>query len=519
MSHLPTGLLTVSLLLGSVLLVTPDAEAATAPAMAFGMDAASVPAQSAAGVKPDYGTMWIGPWTLSSGWGGPDNTLTALKNAGVTPAIHFYYWGDDISPRCVESGCWSSLHNTWKDRAHWKVLGDQLASHLNSRLGGAPAIVFLESEFNKAGISTYEPFDGYLAEMTYRLRGAYPNAVVVLGFGNWQSGDWGNFDRAAAASNMVGLQGMRGSTKDSWSSYNGIYDATLAGARKLQGLFHKPILLTDIALSSYTEPNYLGMQRDNLNKFFTGIGALRDAGVKGIVYRSWHNAPSASTANWYGEAERHWGLAYPGGAHKAAAKVWVDGVKAVRGGWTPTATSSSSAPSSSETFSAQFAPGSNVNEWWVEVKVTASGAPTKVDAKVGSGAWTALAKTSYGTWAKSFHAPKGSAVQFRAYDSAGHVAYSPTFTWMGATSGTASFAASFTAKAVGNDWWVETAVSSSSAIAKVDVQRNGGAWVALPKTSWGTWADDLHTPNGSQVKFRATSSTGATAYSPTYTWY
>jgi hypothetical protein len=513
MNPLPTGLLALFALLGSVLLVAPDAEAAAVPAVKFGMDAPGVSAQTAAGVKPDYASMWIGPWTLSSGWGGPDTTLSKLKAAGVTPAVHFYYWGDDISPTCVENGCWSKLHNTHKDRGKWNALGDQLAAHLDAKMQGAPAVIFLESEFNKRGISTYEPFDGYLAAMAYRLKGAYPNAIIVLGFGNWQSADWGTFDRAAAASTMVGLQAMRASTKDTSSAYNGLYDATLAGVRRLTGLFHKPILLTDVALSSYAEPGYLTMQRDNLQKFFTGLPALRDAGVRGMIYRSWGDASGMSTANYYGEAERHWGLAWSGGGHKPAAKVWVDGVKAVRAGTAPTTATSTSTASTSSGFTAQFTPTSNVNEWWVDVKVTTSATLTKVEAKVDSGPWTALTKTSYGTWAKSMHAPKGSTVTFRAWDSAGHAAYSPATTWM-----SPSFSATFTAKAVGNDWWVETAVKASSPISKVEVRRNGGSWVALPKTSWGTWADDLHSPNGTQVVFRATSSGGVTALSPTYTW-
>jgi hypothetical protein len=516
MNALPTGLLTLALMLGSVLLTVPPAEATTAPPVRFGMDAQSVSAQAAAGVKPDYGTMWIGPWTLTSGWGGPDGTLASLKSAGVTPAVHLYYWGDDISPSCVESGCWSSLHGTHKDRAHWKALADQLASHLNSKLRGSPAVVFLESEFNKAGISTYEPFDGYLAEMAYRIKGAYPNAVVVLGFGNWQAGDWGTFDRAAAASNLVGLQAMRASTKDSGSSYSALYDSTLTGVRRLAGLFHKPIMLTDVALSSYPEPGYLTMQRDNLRKFFAGLPALQDAGVKAIIYRSWEDSPDKATANYYGEAERHFGVAYSSGSRKAAAAVWIEGVKAIRAGTATTTASPSSAPSGSG-FTAQFAPAAGVNEWWVDVKVTASSAPTKVEAKVDAGPWTALAKTSHGTWAKSMHAPKGSSVAFRAWDAAGHAATSPAFTWLSSGSGS-TFPATFTAKSVGNDYWVEAAVSSSSTVVKVEARRDGGSWVALPKTSWGTWADDLHAPDGTQVVFRAVSSTGATATSTPYTW-
>jgi hypothetical protein len=421
----------LALLAGSALLAAQPADATAAPVL-FGMDAGSVSSQAAAGAKPDYGTMWIGPWTLSSGWGGPDGQMSALKSQGVTPAIHFYYWGDDISPSCVESGCWSSIHNTWKDRSRWQTLGDQLGSHLNSKMGGAKAVVFLESEFNKKGIATYEPFDGYLADMAYRLKAAYPNAVIVLGFGNWGAGDWHNFDRAAAASQMVGLQGMRASTKDSAWSYDNLYSATLSGVKTLSGLFHKPVMLTDIALSSYPEPDYLTRQRDDLQKFFGGMQALRDNGVQGILYRSWSDAPGMSTANYYGEAERHWGVARSDGSQKAAAAVWVAGVKAVRSGTTGTSSSAATAQpaaTSSSTFSATFTPKAVGNDWWVETKVSSSQGIAKVEARLNSGAWTALPRTDWGSYADGLHAPNGTPVQFRVTSTGGATATSATYTW------------------------------------------------------------------------------------------
>src|SRR5687768_3272362 len=145
MTKLPLGLLLAAALL-TTLMPVGEAGTNTTP-LKYGMDAEGVAAQKAAGVAPDYGTFWIGPWTLTSGWGGPDAQLAAMKSAGVTPAVHFYYWGDDISPSCVENGCWSSLHNAQKTRASWNTLATQLTSHLNSKMGGAPVVVFLESEF------------------------------------------------------------------------------------------------------------------------------------------------------------------------------------------------------------------------------------------------------------------------------------------------------------------------------------------------------------------------------------
>lgn len=431
MTALPPRLLplvALALLMASLVATTPPAHAATTTAwVRFGMDAASVQAQAAAGVKPDYGVLWIGPWTVSSGWGGPDDMMARLRAAGVTPAIHFYYWGDDITPSCVETGCWSPAQKVWKDRAHWEALADQLTSHVRMKMQGAPTVIFLESEFNKQGIGTYEPFDGYLAGMASRLHASYAGSVVVLGFGNWRSNEWGTFDRAAAASDYVGLQAMRGSTKDSSTAYNALYDSLLAGVRREASLFHKPLMVTDLALSSYAEPGYLGMQRDNLQKVFTGLQALRDAGVKALLYRSWGDAPGMSTANYYGEAERHFGLLHSDGSQKPAAAVWVNGVKAARSGTAGAGTSTTAAGTA---FAATFTPKAVGNDWWVESAVSANQAVARVEARLAGGAWTALPKDGWGTYAARLHTPDGTAVQFRATSAAtGAVAYSAVYTW------------------------------------------------------------------------------------------
>ncbi|MFO1534895.1 MAG: hypothetical protein ABR586_04455, partial [Thermoplasmatota archaeon] len=365
MKHLATALLTFGLVLAALpvalIAMGGGSVAATTTAsgdhVAFGMDAASIQAQSAAGVKPDYATFWIGPWTLSSGWGGPDGQLASMSAAGVTPAIHFYYWGDDISPSCVENGCWSSLHNAQKDRAHWQMLAQQMTDHLNAKMAGKPVVVFLESEFNKGGIETYEPFDGYMADMAAFIHAKYPAAQVVLGFGNWGSNAWGTFDRAASASDMVGIQGMRGSTRQSQADMYTLYDGLLAGVKTLEAKFPgKPVMLTDIAVSSYPEPGYTKVQSDVLAEVFDNMAVLKAHGVKAMVYRSWLDSPNMDTANYYGMAERYWGVASSSAA-KASAQVWTDGVKAERASVAPapqpaqptpaTTTSPSTAPTSS----------------------------------------------------------------------------------------------------------------------------------------------------------------------------
>ncbi|MBW3584240.1 MAG: PKD domain-containing protein, partial [Euryarchaeota archaeon] len=69
-----------------------------------------------------------------------------------------------------------------------------------------------------------------------------------------------------------------------------------------------------------------------------------------------------------------------------------------------------------------------------------------------------------------------------------------------------------------NEWWVEVTVQATSEPAKVEVSVDGGSWIALDKTSWGTWAKSTYTPVGSSVVFRAMDASGQTATSSTYTW-
>ncbi|HVL87016.1 MAG TPA: VCBS repeat-containing protein [Candidatus Thermoplasmatota archaeon] len=176
-------------------------------------------------------------------------------------------------------------------------------------------------------------------------------------------------------------------------------------------------------------------------------------------------------------------------------------------------------------FTATFSVPSSVNEWWVEVKVTSSQTVTAVCASVNGGSCTALAKQSWGNWAKSFHVPAGSKVVFRATSSTGATATSQEFTWLGGGGGDdggggdgGSFTASFSVPSSVNEWWVEVKVTSSQTVTAVCASVNGGTCTALAKQSWGNWAKSFFVPDGAKVVFEATSSSGAKATSGTYTW-
>ncbi|HUR25464.1 MAG TPA: VCBS repeat-containing protein [Candidatus Thermoplasmatota archaeon] len=218
---------------------------------------------------------------------------------------------------------------------------------------------------------------------------------------------------------------------------------------------------------------------------------------------------------------------------------------------TPTPTSSSSSSSSSPPPGTGFSAPVTAfrgNEWWAQAQVGSNGLTvTKVDVRVDNGAWQSMTKQSWGTtppsWGGSYHFPQGSVLQLRATASDGQTDLSSCRQWIppantdaaivpcsgsststppptssSSSTGTGTFQASFSPKSVGNDWWVEVAVTSSQPLAKVEASRNGGAYVALDLQSWGNWAKSLNTPNGTVVVFRATSTGGATATSAPAVW-
>jgi hypothetical protein len=296
----------------------------------FGMDAGSVDEQTAAGAKPDFGTYWVGPWTLQHGWKGPDDAMDSLVRQGVTPAVHLYYWGDDMSITCLEEGCDSALHGVRKDRDQWMLLVNDFVGHLQAHGQDRAVLVILESEFNKGHTPGYEPLDGMLADVATRIKAGYPEARVVLGFGNWYPEGWTTFDRAVEASDAVGLQAIVASTRDDLGDADELYQETLEGARRMKDTFGKPVVIHDVAVSSYPEPRHRDEQALVLRAFFDGIGALQEAGVEGIIYRSWKDT-EMSSENHFGQAEDHWGLTSGDGTGKPARDVWVAGVRQARG--------------------------------------------------------------------------------------------------------------------------------------------------------------------------------------------
>jgi hypothetical protein len=292
----------------------------------IGFDAKSVAHARELGMPVAYGSTWAGPWNQKFGWKGIEDDLRTAKKTGTTPVVQWWYWGDDISPKCVEHGCIDRYHGVRKDRATWTRMSNELAD-LIVKVGGRDpkALVVIENEFNKNGIETYEAFDRYLAEQAaiFHRRGI----KVVISFGNWGQPHWKNFDRAVAAADMLGTMRLQSSVRDA-STYLSSADELIGAAKYFKKTFGKPTLVTDFAFSSYPEASYEGYQDKVVREIFRRRDELSAAGVQGMIWRMLADDPKFDTKNYHGVAERHWGLLRADGRPKPAFQSFLKGVQA-----------------------------------------------------------------------------------------------------------------------------------------------------------------------------------------------
>lgn len=160
------------------------------------------------------------------------------------------------------------------------------------------------------------------------------------------------------------------------------------------------------------------------------------------------------------------------------------------------------------------------NEWWVEAVVSGASVAA-VQARDDGSEWKDLEAKSWGTWGASFHIEPGHRVQFRALSQAQWVE-SCWFTHPQGVEECADDPDGFDATFLhprGNDWWVEVDVSANQPITRVEVQLNGGQPEPLSKTSWGSWAESMHAPSGTLVRFIAWGSdAGESSASGCYRW-
>ena len=298
----------------------------TVAAMSFGVPVEALPSADTYGAPMRYGVFWMGSWTQKYGWGYAEQQLAAAKARGITPVVQWWYWGDDISPDCVERGCQDARQGVWKDKATWYRMTRELGAVIQNVMAGAPAIVVIENEFNKGGIENYEAFDGYLLDQIVELH-RIAGLKTVVGFGNWGLSNWARFDRASAASDYVGTQLLRSSVRDA-ATYQQAVDTLVSGSVHLNNTFRKPSLVMDLGLSSYPSAEYEILQEAVVRSLFTRLGELSGAGVSGIFWRAIVDDPAMNTSNYHGMAERYWGFIRADGTQKPAFRPFIDGIRA-----------------------------------------------------------------------------------------------------------------------------------------------------------------------------------------------
>lgn len=308
------GVAVVALLLTAAV---PPTNAAPAPLPPLGMDVESARALQAAGAAPRYGSFWVGAWIAQHGWGGMDQALRTAKETGTTPVLYFWYWGDGITKSCVEHGC------NGKSREQWYAFADTMGEHVRTIMEGREVLIVLENEFNKNDIvGPYAPtFDAHLETIAKDLK-TVPGVKIVLGFGAWNEAAWTQFPKAAAQSEYIGFQMMRGSTRHDEAQYREAASEVARFTTHIASTFNKPSFLYDLALSSYQGATWERVQAETLQGVFDNLVTAGQTGLQGVIYRSM-NDHYMDPSNYFGAAESHWGLRYGDGRPKPAWDVWL----------------------------------------------------------------------------------------------------------------------------------------------------------------------------------------------------
>ena len=167
------------------------------------------------------------------------------------------------------------------------------------------------------------------------------------------------------------------------------------------------------------------------------------------------------------------------------------------------------------------------NQYWVEVALSGASASSVSGVQVQTtqgatfGVWQTMTKNQWGAWQASFEIRSGDEVRFRASWSDGVQVTSCWFSHPGSVERCASdpFNADFWL-VKGNEWWVQTDVTSSGGkVGAMDVRLNGGTWKPLDKQSWTNGrGKSYHIVEGTVVQLRATSTLRATELSNCYKW-
>ena len=274
------------------------------------------------GLRFKYAALWLTPgWT---GWV-DKGLLRRIVRDGYTPLLIYYTFGDRSSKEYLEAN----------DGAKLKAWHEDIEKNLAPLVDvGAEVLVALEPEFNVVPpsgtpLTAWEGWNDAAGKAIDALHAASPLVKVGL-----CPGDWGNYDldtsmRAAAKkSDFIAFPEMRAATDPSVDAssarYRDVIGAALDFTAYLKKTFGKPILFSYLAVSSYAGADPLGwedVQADIVGRIFDHEDELLRNGVFGLAYFSYYDDPTHGT-EFFGEAERHFGLRDSRGKPKKAWAVW-----------------------------------------------------------------------------------------------------------------------------------------------------------------------------------------------------
>ncbi|HWG91382.1 MAG TPA: hypothetical protein VNZ52_11100, partial [Candidatus Thermoplasmatota archaeon] len=298
-----------------------DATATDWGPLRLGVDSGGLAETLTEGGAPGYSTVWAGRWSVADDFREIRKAIEAAQARNVTPVVQWYYWGGDLTRQNVEHGA------NGKSRDEWFATADRLARVIADATGNRATFVVLETEFNHPDMVGWAPFDEALAAQARLFRAASPHVRIVLGFGSWNPEGWTTFQKAVEASDLLGFQLMRSVERDTPLGLRSAHLAALDAAKNLHDRWpRKPLLLHDLALSTYGHTSGEALQKEAIDRILAERETLRALGCIGILYRGVRDYPDAPEG-YYGEGEKHFGLKLADGTPKPAWDSWLKGLR------------------------------------------------------------------------------------------------------------------------------------------------------------------------------------------------
>lgn len=274
------------------------------------------------GLDFKYVALWLTPgWTE---WVNQEK-LRQIVRDGYTPLLLYYTFGDRSSKEYLEEN----------NRARLKAWQEDIEKNLTPLVNiGSEVLVALEPEFNVipasgTPITAWKEWNEIAEKAIDTLHKGAPFVKVGL-----CPGDWGNYNletsmrEAAKKSDFIAFPEMRAATDPSVDTqaprYRDVAGAALDFTAYLKRTFNKPILFAYLALSSYADSDPRGwekIQAKIIDQLFKREKELLKNGVFGLVYFAYYDDPGHGT-EFFGQAEKYFGLKDAQGKPKKAWKVW-----------------------------------------------------------------------------------------------------------------------------------------------------------------------------------------------------